>query len=393
MSFPFMKLGDAVIFKGGGTPSRDQASYWNGGIPWATVKDLNDGYALRATQEHISQEGLARSASNLVPAGTVIISTRMALGKAVLPEIDIAINQDLKAVIPTVDLDSRFLLWYFIANGQRIEAMGKGATVKGVTLDQLRALQIPLPPLAQQRRIAAILGKTDALRAQRRAAIAKLDELLQSVFIEMFEQSEETDWDEMTIADVVDPIAGMRTGPFGSQLLHSEFVSEGVAVLGIDNAVSNEFRWGERRFIREEKYRTLKRYTVRPGDVLITIMGTNGRCAVVPKDIPLAINTKHLCCITLDKSKCLPEFLHSYFLRHSRAKRYLGGKAKGAIMAGLNMGIIKAMPIQLPPVKLQKRFADIAARIEAQKQTMQLAAEKTENLFASLQQLAFSDKL
>lgn len=185
----------------------------------------------------------------------------------------------------------------------------------------------------------------------------------------------------------------MRTGPFGSQLLVEEFVTEGVAVLGIDNAVNNEFSWDVRRYITLDKYSELKRYTVNPGDVLITIMGTCGRCAVVPDDIPLAINTKHLCCITLNKEKCLPEFLHAYFLRHPAAKKYLMQKEKGAIMSGLNMGLIKDMPVVLPPLEVQQKLSEKLALIEKLKKLHRAHLEQLDSLFASLQHRAFRGEL
>ena len=129
--------------------------------------------------------------------------------------------------------------------------------------------------------------------------------------------------------------------------------------------------------------------TVQPGDVLITIMGTVGRCAIVPDNIPTAINTKHLCCITLDRSKCVPAFLHAYFLRHPIARRHLAQKAKGAIMEGLNMGIIKEMPIPLAPLALQKKLEARLAEVQEIRRSEQSSAAAFDALFTSMQHRLF----
>jgi len=265
-----------------------------------------------------------------------------------------------------------------------------GVGLQHITKAKLDEIPILLPPLEEQRRIASILDKADEIRQKRQQAIVKLDELLQAEFLNKFSSK---NFKPVMVQDLLETEKSMRTGPFGSQLLHSEFVDEGIAVLGIDNAVKNQFQWGKPRFITEQKYKMLSRYTVKPNDVLITIMGTCGRCAVVPEDIPLAINTKHLCCITLDKTKCEPEFLHSYFLMHPTARNYLESRAKGAIMDGLNMGIIKELPVELPPLEDQKAFVKFKKAILSQKQLMDLDAEKIDQMFGSLQQKAFSRTL
>jgi type I restriction enzyme S subunit len=258
----------------------------------------------------------------------------------------------------------------------------------------LAKLEIILPPLEEQKRIAEVLDKAEELRAKRRAALAQLDTLTQSIFLEMFGGADSKKWPVSDILGVTNPEKGaIRTGPFGSQLLTSEFTESGIAVLGIDNAVSNKFCWGERRYISETKYKKLQRYTVRPGDVIITIMGTCGRCAIVPDDIPLAINTKHLCCITLDKKRCLPAYLHAYFLQHQMARDYLKQTAKGAIMAGLNMGIIQKMPIPLPPVGLQQEFSRRVSSVEKLKANQRASLAELDTLFASLQYRAFQGEL
>jgi type I restriction enzyme S subunit len=354
MSAHMVPIGEVVDFIGGGTPSRDVDHYWNGSIPWASVKDFK-GSSIDSTLESITHDGLSASSSALIHAGHVIMPTRMALGKAAINSIDVAINQDLKALKPKTSIDTRYLLHAILSRAKEIQSHGKGATVQGITIERLRAIQIPLPPLEEQRRIAAILDKAQDIKALCDKA-EKLSEIAdRSLFLHYF--AEQPGSNEITLQDIIDRKANaIRTGPFGSQLLHSEFTEAGIAVLGIDNAVTNNFTWGKRRYISEEKYRQLERYTVFPGDLLITIMGTCGRVAVVPDDIPTAINTKHLCSISVNQDAILPDYLHDYMLYHPFAVKYLARQTKGAIMEGLNMSIIKQIPVFLPPLEKQLKW-------------------------------------
>lgn len=304
---------------------------------------------------------------------------------------DAAIGRQLMALRPIKGRIIQSYLFHFIRSQEgRIAQLADGATVPGLGKNDLETLRLPSIPLAEQQRIAAILDKADALRRKRKRSIELLDRLAHSKFSETFVSDGDPEW---SIASVEELAIDIRTGPFGSQLLHSEFVDQGVAVLGIDNVVDNEFRWGERRFISETKYAQLKRYRVRPGDVLITIMGTCGRCAIVPDDIPIAINTKHLCCITLNKDKCLPEFLKAAFLHHPMVLKQLGVQAKGAVMPGLNMGIIKSFSFPLPPIELQAAFVGMIHRLRSIRSQQLKGKADLDLLFSSLQHRAFSGQL
>lgn len=336
-------------------------------------------------------------ARQIVNAGDVLVSTvRPNLnGVAVVPEElnGATASTGFTVLRPAPDVIDGPYLFHWVKTPRFVNEMVRlatGASYPAVSDKIICESKLPLPPLPEQRRIAAILDKADALCAKRREAIAKLDQLLKSVFLEMFGDEAEA---STTVADITASASAMRTGPFGSQLLHSEFVDSGIAVLGIDNAVSNQFSWGKPRYITEQKYSKLSRYRVLPSDVLITIMGTCGRCAVAPEDIPLAINTKHLCCITLDRSKCEPEFLHSYFLMHPIARNYLESRAKGAIMSGLNLGIIKELPIALPSIERQLQFVSVKRKLRQQLARSESQLARLDRLFASLQHQAFAGTL
>lgn len=143
---------------GGGTPSKQHAEYWNGEIPWASVKDLNCD-VLTQTQDHITQLGLENSTSNLIQPGAIIVCMRMGLGKIAVSKIAVAINQDLRALTLSKEnvLPNYFIYWY-----KTLTIEGGGMTVKGITILELSRMLFPLPPLKEQQRIVA---KVDELMA------------------------------------------------------------------------------------------------------------------------------------------------------------------------------------------------------------------------------------
>ena len=287
--------------------------------------------------------------------------------------------------------------FYYQLQSVNLESLGYARHYK-----LLRELELRYPPLPEQQRIVTLIDEAfDGIATARAHAEKNLQnarELIGIGFQAITKSLGRTQWPIRQVESLAASRKGaMRTGPFGSQLLHSEFVDEGIAVLGIDNAVANEFRWDRRRYITKEKYQQMGRYRVFPGDVLITIMGTCGRCAVVPDDIPLAINTKHLCCITLNREKCLPEYLHIYFLHDLTARDYLTAHAKGSIMAGLNMGIISELPVRLPLIEVQaeivERFAGLSEETQRLESLYQRKLTALDELKKSLLHRAFNGDL
>ena len=156
------QLGDILEkLVGGGTPSRTNPAYWGNEIPWGTVKDFTTYHPCQ-TQESITKEGLKQSASHLIPAGTLIIATRMSLGRAVIYKMDVAINQDLKALYLLPNADVRFIYYWFEFNAKKIDELGSGSTVKGISISDLKRIPFFLLSLAEQRAIADLLSDLDA---------------------------------------------------------------------------------------------------------------------------------------------------------------------------------------------------------------------------------------
>lgn len=386
----FIPLGDAMVKRGG---TVDPAKH---------PDELFDLYSIPAYDRGAPDQVLGAeigSAKQIVQPGDVLLSR-------IVPHIRRAwivgpdngrrlIASGEWIVFRSEKFDPAWLRHFLLGDRFHREFM---ATVAGVGGSLLRArpaqvalIKAPVLPLDEQRRIAAMLDQADTVRVRRRRVLAELDEIVESIFHSMFGSFSGK---FLTVEEVAAPEKGsIRTGPFGSQLLHGEFVDEGIAVLGLDNVVGNRFSWKERRFITPEKYQQLRRYTVHPGDVLISIMGTCGRCVVVPADVGTAINTKHICAITVDQGISLPEFVRAAFLWHPRARQHLAQRTKGSVMDGLNMGIVKETPIPVPHLDDQHEFVRALEQVDTLTENVLRASAGLDDLFASLQSRAFSGHL
>jgi type I restriction enzyme S subunit len=343
------------------------------------------------------------SRANLnVETGDIILARMKGTIKVTIisqAESEFIVSTGFIVLRPKKEVIDTSLLYYILLSDsfqREKDEMCTGATQKAINNRNFKKLKIHNLPFEQQKYIADILTATDTCMQKTKTLIEKYDVLSKGLFFKMFnhKQALAGNWNKASFKELVNNKKGaMRTGPFGSDLLHSEFVSDGIPVLGIDNAVLNKFQWKERRFITAEKYQKLKRYTIFPKDVIVTIMGTVGRVAVIPENIGTAINTKHLAAITLNREVANPDFIAFSLLNDQYIRYQIKSQGKGAIMDGLNLTIIKELNLFLPPIELQNLFAERFQAIEDQKTQAQTSLAQERDLFNSLLQRALKGKL
>ena len=306
---------------GGGTPSKTVSDYWNGDIPWCSVKDMvGDKYQLYSTEDTITNSGLENSSSNLISAGTVITSTRMGLGRAFINKVDIAINQDLKALIPNEKLDNTFLLWTIVNKREEIEGLGIGSTVKGIRLEVLRGLKFNLPPLPIQRKIASILSAYDDLIENNLKRIKLLEEKAQLHYKELMQEMSysKTKREEY----IKDCLAFYIGGGWGEEDYKEGFAEPAFVIRGTDipDAKKGEVKGVPFRYHKESN---LASRNMQAGDIVFEVSGGSkgqpvGRSILITEKMLQQFGKPVMCasfCKMLRPNENVtPEFFYLYLL-------------------------------------------------------------------------------
>ncbi len=259
----------------------------------------------------------------------------------------------------------------------------------------LKKTVIPLPPLAEQKRIAGILDAADSLRAKRREALAQLDTLLQSTFLDMFGDpvTNPMGWEVRQLPDLVtNEKHSLKRGPFGGALKKEIFVPDGFKVYEQKHVIYNDFDIGK-YFIDEHDYTRLDAFKVKPDDLLISCSGTIGRIAVVPHSATAGVMNQALLKIRLDESRMLNSYFVGLWTSQPFEQQVLGMTHGTGMKNMKSMKELKSIDFITPPTDLQRRYAAIVESVEQQKAQMRTHLAELDALFASLQSRAFNGEL
>lgn len=346
------RLGDICEFVGGGTPSKKNPEFYGGSIPWATVRDMNVR-VIESTEHSITPDAVQQSATNIIPKGEVVISTHVGLGKVCFLGQDTAINQDLKAVIPRKGLSRRYLYYWFVSKADELIANGKGATVKGVTLDFVKNLRIPVLPVREQEKVSDALDKLTHIIELSDSQIDRLDSVVKSRFVEMF-------------GNVHDSVAiGQACVVMNGYAFKSaQYVSDGIRVIRITNVQQGYMEDPNPEFYPREKEGEIQKYMLQENDLLISLTGNVGRVALLPKEfLPAGLNQRVGCLRIRSGINLLKSYLY-WALNNQTFECACIESSRGVAQKNMSSEWLKQYLIPIPPLALQREFAAFVDKVD-----------------------------
>jgi type I restriction enzyme S subunit len=371
-----LKLVEVCNLVGGGTPSKANSEFYLGDIPWATVRDMRSRW-LEDTEHKINEVAVRQSSTNVIPAGNVVLASRVGLGKVVQLMRDTAINQDLRALIPrqNSNVDSSYLYYWTLSISPQIISAGKGATVQGVTLPFLENLEIPVPTIDKQKEIVKRLDKAfaeiDSLEKNLRVGDEKANQLLQSLLSSAFSSTAE---DNGSSNNSEVEINSTNLVPLGTV---AEVIAgqspEGIYYNSIGNGTpfyQGKKEFGEKFLGEATTWTTKITKLAEPGDILMSVRAPVG---------PINFSTQQICIgrglAAIRAEKLVDKNYLFYFLLHKQPE--ISGNT-GAVFDSINKDQISSIEIPVPSLEKQIEIInklDIAfAEIESLK--LQIKSER-----------------
>lgn len=385
-------IGECCEIVSGSTPKSSVREYWGGQIHWATPRDLSNlrGAYIADTARKITEAGLRSCAATLLPAGSVLFSSRAPIGHVAVNLIPMATNQGFKSLIPKSDqVDAKYLYHWLRVSCQYLESLGNGATFKEVSKAVVSRVEIPLPPIPQQRRIAAILDRTDALRAKRRKALVQLYEINQSIFFELFGDSTINlhNWPLKPLRSLVRSGDSINYGV----VQPGNNCDRGVPLIRVGNLIKGRVDKSLIKRIDPRVEKNYRRSRLRGDEVLVSCVGSIGEVALADDSLSQFNIARAVARIPLGET-CDRTFVSEY-LRTEFVQNYFRRELRTVSQPTLNIKQLAETLVLLPPLGLQREFANRVEVVEQLKTNQRGHLAELDALFASLAHRAFRGEL
>ncbi len=326
--------------------------------------------------------------SKIARENDILISVRAPIGALNIANCECCIGRGLAALTVNNDICTREYLWYALSSKiDELNSKGTGSTFKAVNKSTLSETEIPLPPLDEQRHIAATLDKVTDLISKRRQQLDKLDELVKARFVEMFGDPESNDknWPVLPMSKICSVGSSKR-------IYQSEQSSSGVPFWRISD-LTNLITTGtvtSELYIPEERYKKLKSQgqVPAPGDILITSRGTLGQCYIVKVNDKFYFQDGMISWLSGYVDGVTPLYI-SYLFMMPGFRKQIDSMQAGSTVAYLSIAMIKKLKVMLPDIESQQQFASFVGKTEKAKTTISRSLEKLETLKKALMQECF----
>ena len=387
------RLGDVCEIVTGSTPKSGCPEYWNGDINWVTPAELTDDTdVIYETQRKITRQAVIDSSLKPFPCGTVLLSSRAPIGKVAIAGTEMYCNQGFKNLICSDKIYNRYLFHFLRSKTQYLNSLGRGATFKEISKSIVADIEIPLPTLEEQRKIAVVLDKISDLTAKRRRQLDKLDELVKSRFIEMFGDPEKNPygWECTVLANLMS--IKPQNGLYKPQ---TDYVqgNNGVPILRIDafyNGKVKDFRALKRLMCSEKE---IERYELHENDIVINRVNSVeylGKCAHIKGLVERTVFESNMMRFHLNEAFINPVYA-VYLLCTNYVYNQILSKAKKAVnQASINQNDVMSIKLLIPPVAQQKQFANFYITTDRLQSMIKRSFTALEMLKKSLMQEYFS---
>lgn len=385
MNWPLVELGAVAEWGSGGTPNRAVSEFFGNGVPWVSIADLNDGI-VSVARESLTQIGIANSAARVVPPGTVLVAMYGSIGKLGIAGSEMCTSQAIAFAKPNERvLDRRYLFQFLLAERPKLMHAGRGGTQSNISQGALKSWKMALPPLPEQRRIAAILDHAETLMSARRRVIESLDGLKQSTFHAMF-QSQEPGEAVATLGEVAQIQSGITKGR------RTALPTRSVPYLAVSNVKAHRLELAKVKEI-EATESEVEKYRLEVGDLLLTEGGDPdklGRGTIWNGEIEDAIHQNHIFRVRILDRAIKPVYLSWLLGARESREHFLRSAKQTTGIASINKTQLSKTPIRIADVERQEQFESAISSIELLKDRAMASSNAMLLLFATLQGRAFN---